>query len=337
MPYFFIAPTGGWWYTNNAFTSPEYYIFFEVISVVEHAMGSQVTRDAQKRMLVGHSMGGYGAIMNSMRTNMEFFGAACGLSGALYIWDLPEFQESVARDVLQEAVDRKAGPFQNCSYTQPPYRYYGDDINFKTLIATSLATVFHADGSTSRSNNPYCRIPYSSECTDYYQSFGFKFWLSDTGVLDRSMFSMAPWNSPNGFLQLHYPSLQKSLNKNIFLSVTRQDDVVDYLENVKFSQALRNLSIDHTFYLYNGSHTDVTPGILQCIATFKDRMCATSPDIKPSFSLTDPLIPAWGLIVACGVAIFAVVGFVWMTIVYRKKQREGYESVGSDFPAERRF
>jgi len=62
-------------------------------------------------------MGGYGAVMNSMRTNMEFFGITCGLNGGLYIWDLKDFQDAIRNDVLHEAIVRKNTSFASCNYT----------------------------------------------------------------------------------------------------------------------------------------------------------------------------------------------------------------------------
>jgi hypothetical protein len=58
MPFFAYFPFGGFWYTNNQFTVPENYLFLEVLSVIEVAMGAKVTKDPQRRVLVGHSMGG---------------------------------------------------------------------------------------------------------------------------------------------------------------------------------------------------------------------------------------------------------------------------------------
>lgn len=42
--------------------------------------------------------------MNSMRTNMEFFGQTCGINGGLYIWNLPEFQDAIHDKVLNEGI-----------------------------------------------------------------------------------------------------------------------------------------------------------------------------------------------------------------------------------------
>lgn len=42
--------------------------------------------------------------MNSMRTNMEFFGQTCGINGGLYIWNLPEFQDAIHDKVLNEGM-----------------------------------------------------------------------------------------------------------------------------------------------------------------------------------------------------------------------------------------
>jgi len=202
---------------------------------------------------------------------------------------LPEFQDNVKQSVLNESIARKAGPFVNCSYTQPPYRYYADEVNFNTIIATSLATVFHADGSdTPTPNMPYFSATlFNPDCTRYVQLSGFQFWLDENGTEDTSLFSVAPWNSPEGFLQLSYPSLQKTLSGNIFISATYQDEVVDYLENQLFSESLTNYNISHVFYSYNGTHTDPFPGVIQCFKTFQDKLCASAPTGGPTGAPTD--------------------------------------------------
>jgi len=324
---------------------------------------NHLTTDPQKRLLVGHSMGGYGAVMNSMRTNMQYFGSVCGLSGGLYIWDLPAFQDAIGEDVVQEAIVRKNTNFSSCNYTQPPYRYYADDINYQTIITVSVALTFYEDGTTvPKSNSPYFHVPFVPDCTEYNSIPGFRYFLSANGDLDRSMFSIAPFNSPNGFVKLHYPTLQKSMNNSIYLSVTYQDELVDYQENVQFSQSLNAYNISHTLYIYNGTHYDVIPGVIGCITHFKDRVCPSNipepvpqptsppesvpqPTIPPSttpeptpqpsspptggaFSLTEPLMPTWAVILAGGVALLLLL----VVIVLWRSRKPGYERINTDFP-----
>jgi len=214
------------------------------------------------------------------------------------------------------------------------------------------------------------------------------------------MFSITPWNSPNGFLQRHYPTLQKTMNNSIFLSITLQDDLVDYTENLLFSQSLNYYNITHRLFLYNGTHYDAIPGVLECISNFRNRVCSPipQPDTIPQpgnipqppvpipqsesvpipqpgsipepvpqpgnipqpdsipvpipqpgsipapvpqpepdsnnpsspFSLTDPIIPTWAVIVTGGVAFVLAVALV---VVWRKYRRIGYERINNtDFP-----
>jgi len=321
MPYFSRLPFGGWWYTNNVHMQPENYLFFEVLSVIEHVMGDKVTKNVSKRSLVGHSMGGYGAIMNSLRTDMQFFGSTCGFNGGLYIWNLPAFQDAIHDSVIQEAIVRQQNFSGYCNYTQPPYRYYGDDVNFNTMIAMSLASVFHSDGSTA----PYPNTPwfspvlYNQECKGYLQAFGFQFWLDENGNRIDNLFKVAPWNSPEGFVQANFPSLQKSLSGNIFLSATYEDDVVDYKENVAFSATLTQYNISHTLFLYNGTHVDPFPGVAACFATFQPKLCY-APAPGPgggSTTITVEKALFWGIIGIAAVFMIAIVGLLAF-IFFRK-------------------
>jgi hypothetical protein len=327
MPYFSNIPFGGWWYTNNVITQEENYLFLEVLAVINSAMGNKVTTEVSKRSLVGHSMGGYGAIMNSMRTDMQYFGSTCGFSGGLYIWNLPQFQDKVRDTVIEEAVARKSGPFVNCSYTQLPYRYYADEINFNTIIATSLATVFHSDGTTKPTPNmPYFSASlFNPDCTRYVQLAGFRFWLNENGTEDKTLFSVAPWNSPEGFLELAYPSLQKSLSGNIFISATYEDEIVDYLENQLFSESLTSYNISHVFYSYNGSHRDPFPGVTQCFKTFHQRLCAAVPPPGPGPDVTIGKAAFWA-IVGIGLALLVVVVIFIISWVVGRGHK-GYDQI----------
>jgi len=337
MPFFFYLPTGGYWYTNNAQTVPELYLFTEVLTVIEHAMGNKISQDIDHRILIGHSMGGFGAVMNSMRTNMRFFGSVCGLNGGLYIWNLPEFQQGVANDVLQEAITRKEGPFINCSYEQPPYRYYADEINFKTMVAVSLAGVFLTDGTTTpKPNSPFFSPTlFNPDCTKYGQFFGFRFWLDENGNLDSSLFNVAPWNSPLGFLQQNYPAVQKELSGNLFLATTLQDEIVNYLENVRFSEELTLYNVSHVLHIYNGTHYDVFEGLERCLIHFAPKVCTRQPSPVPE-SIEENPIPFWGfLVAACAAGALLIVVFV-LSIAHCRAKRADYVKI-REYPSDFKF
>jgi len=322
MPYFSIFPFGGWWYTNNVHVQPENFLFFELLSVIEHAMGNKVTTDPARRVLAGHSMGGYGAVMNSLRTNMEFFGTTCAFNGGLYVWNLPGFQDNIHRTVLKEANDRKA----NCSYTEPPYRYYGDDKNFNTLIGMSLAQVFHSDSTDEpHLNSPYFSPTlYNPDCNAYSQSFGFQFWLDEEGNKIGPLFAVAPWNAPEGFLRTNYPSLQKSLSGNLFLSTTLQDEVVDYQENLAFSLALNATNISHVFYVYNGTHREPFPGVMACFKHFAPRLCVPTPEPPTPDTMEVSKSLFWSII---GVGSLFIVFLLVVILVVWFRIRSGYDYV----------
>eukprot|EP01125_Pyxidicula_operculata_P000959 TRINITY_DN10842_c0_g1_i1.p1 TRINITY_DN10842_c0_g1~~TRINITY_DN10842_c0_g1_i1.p1 ORF type:complete len:472 (+),score=100.17 TRINITY_DN10842_c0_g1_i1:129-1418(+) len=324
MPYFFILPLGGYWYTNNANTVPENYLFLEVVSVIEAQFGDHVTKDPSRRLLMGHSMGGYGAMMNSMRTNFQYFGSVCALNGGLFVWNLPVFQNGVRDKVLNESIVRKDGPFQTCNYTQPPYRYYADELNFNTIVSASLAAVFHADGTTQpKPNSPWFSATlFNQDCTKYSQTRGFQYWLDDQGNLQTQLFNVAPWNSPAGFLDSHYPTLQESMNGNVFMSTTYEDDIVEVEENIAFSNALSLYNISHELYLYNGTHLDAVPGMQQCLIYFASKLCRTDPTPTPSDSIT---LPTWalGLISAVAILLLIVAGF----LLFRGLKSSEYSSL----------
>jgi len=277
---------------------------------------------------------------------MQFFGSVCGLNGGLYIWNLPEFQQGVATDVLQEAITRKEGPFINCSYEQPPYRYYADDINFKTMVAVSLAAVFLTDGTTTpKPNSPFFSPTlFEPECTRYGQFFGFRFWLDENGVLDSTLFNMAPWNSPMGFLQQNWPSIQKEMSGNLFLATTLQDEVVNYLENVRFSQELDRYNVSHVLHLYNGSHYDVFEGLEKCLSHFASKVCsapepesvpvpAPVPGPEPSSAPASGLIaeenpiPFWGFLVAASGAGVLLIVVLALSIAHCRARRADYVKI----------
>jgi len=323
IPYFFVLPTGGYWYTNNDVTIPELYLFTEVLTVIERAMGNTISQDTNMRILAGHSMGGYGSVMNAMRTNMQFFGSVCGINGGLYVWNMPEFQQEITQKVLDEAIVRKNGPFINCSYTQPPYRYYADDVNFNTMVGTSLAAVFHADGTTQpKPNSPYFSPTlFNPDCTRYAQFFGFRFWLSETGALNSDMFNMAAWNSPLGFLQMNYPSLQIELSGNLYLSTTYNDTVVNYMESVLFSEELDKYNISHTFQIFQGTHYDVFEGVSGCITNFFPKLCKVQPTPP-----VENVFPQWAFYVLTAIAAVLLIVVVIM-IVRNIRRKSGYSVV----------
>jgi hypothetical protein len=113
------------------------------------------------------------------------------------------------------------------------------------------------------------------------------------------------------------------MSGNLFLSITYQDEIVDFQENVVFSARLNELGINHTLFLYNGTHRDPFPGIIrfsqlliffffilfstllffslavsrfilidvgivQCFKTFEKRLCAA-----PAPPPTTTTIPVW--------------------------------------------
>jgi hypothetical protein len=160
-------------------------------------------------------MGGYGAIMNSLRSNMRTFGTTCGFSGGLYIWNLPDFQNSIAQLVVQEA------QAVQCNFTKPPYRYYANAQNWNTLAASSLALVFNSNfRELPEANSPYWSPnPGADICTGYTQLPGFEFWLDENGNLDQDLFSaMTVRDSPYSFVQRNNQTLLKSLSNNIYVS-----------------------------------------------------------------------------------------------------------------------
>jgi hypothetical protein len=55
------------------------------------------------------------------------------------------------------------------------------------------------------------------------------------------------------------------MSGNLFLSITYQDEIVDYKENVVFSERLTARGINHTLYMYDGKHRDPFPGIFLII------------------------------------------------------------------------
>jgi len=298
--------------------------------VIEAAFGSLVTRDPKERLLIGHSMGGFGAVMNSMRTSMKHFSRVCGLNGGLYVWNLPDFHSNIRSKVIGEAVARKSGPFKDCPYNQPPYRYYADEINFNTIVSTSLASVFHADGNpTPRPNSPWfsARL-FDPDCRTYDQTFGFKYWLDANGVLDESMFDVAPNNSPLGYLQQHYAELIPIMNGNVFLSTTIQDEIVDVEENIYFSKALTSYQINHKFFLYNGTHIDALPGLQECLSYFEPAICRAQtgnplPKEKPS-------LPLWALGALLAVGVLILLPTVVFLTIYFVKRIAAKRLVASD-------
>jgi len=357
MPMFYILPTGGYWYTNNDHTVPELYLFVEILTVLQRAMGNNITSDVNRRVLAGHSMGGYGAIMNSMRTNMQFFGGVCGLNGGIYVWNLPAFQNETANEIMAEAISRKAGPFQDCNYTQPPYRYYADDVNFNTMVSVSLAAVFHSDGTTvPKPNSPYFSPTlFNPDCTRYGQFFGFRFWLDAAGNLDQDMFNVAGWNSPLGFLALNYPALQVELSGNLYLSSNFNDSLVDYLENKMFSDALNTYNISHVFQVFPGTHYDIFEGVYGCLSTFAPRICpapvpppapepapspppapapspapspAPAPEPSAPISPDESMMPTWAFIVAASVGGVLLIAMLGCTINYCRRRNQGYQALG---------
>jgi len=299
---------------------PQLYLFIEVLAVIDDAMGDKVTSDPNRKILAGHSMGGYGAVMNGMRSNMQYFGSVCALNGGLYIWNLPEFQSEVTTTILDEAIARKEGPFATCNYTQPPYRYYGDQINFNTIIATSLAFVFHDDGTTVPSDNsPYFNKDlFNPDCTVYGQFQGFRFWLTAYGGVNSDMFQVSAWYSPLGFLETNYIAVQKEMNGNIYLSSNLNDTLVYYVENLNFSQALTAYNISHKFDLFPGTHYDIFEGVRGCFSTFAPKICGAP---QPPQADTNPIVPFWAFILVTAIALVLLV-VVIIQFVSGKKSHE---------------
>jgi hypothetical protein len=143
------------------------------------------------------------------------------------------------------------------------------------MVSVSLAAVFVADGTTSPKNNsPYFSPTlFNPDCRVYSQFFGFRFWLDVNGKLDDSLFNVAPWNSPSGFLELNWPALQDRFHKHLYLSTNYNDTLVDYIENKMFSDELNKYNISHVFQIFPGSHYDVLEGVYGCFTTFAPSIC----------------------------------------------------------------
>jgi len=183
--------------------------------------------------------------------------------------------------------------------------------------------------------------------------FGFRFWLDENGILDSSLFNMASWNSPLGFLQQNYPSIQKEMSGNLFLATTLQDEVVNYLENVRFSQELNKYNVSHVLHLYNGTHYDVFEGIEKCLIHFQSKVCTAEPPEpapvpvpgivpvpgvvpvpEPSNAPDSGLnrdeenpIPFWGFLVAAGGAGVLLIVVLALSIAHCRARRANYVKI----------
>jgi len=79
-------------------------------------------------------MGGFGALMNIMRTRLSFFGLGCSFNGALYAATVPGAEGSVETSILTEQEGRRNGLFSNCSLSDsPPFTYFVDSGLFGKL------------------------------------------------------------------------------------------------------------------------------------------------------------------------------------------------------------
>jgi len=150
--------------------------------------------------------------------------------------------------------------------------------------------------------------------------------LDENGILDSSLFNVAPWNSPLGFLQQNYPAVQKEMSGNLFLATTLQDEIVNYLENVRFSQELTLYNISHVLHIYNGTHFDVFEGLERCLINFAPKVCTGQPSPVPE-SIEENPIPFWGfLVVACAAGALLIVVFA-LSIAHCRAKRADYVKI----------
>jgi len=289
-----------------------------------------VTKDPNRRTLMGHSMGGYGAIINSLRNNFRTFGTTCSFSGGLFVWNLPWFQQKVIDLVVEEAINRPAN-FTDCNYTQPPYRYYADPWNWNTIVATSLAAVFNPNFRTVPEDNTpwYSFTLFSTNCSVYKQFPGFEFWLDAYGNMNQMLFNlMSVREAPYSYVQRNWPSLQQSATNRIFLSIGYNDTTVEPRENLEFSDLLDSYNITHTMFLYPGTHRDIFEGFAECHNTFRDNFCkaapvpSPAPEIIASSSPPANTMPYLVGLAVLGIALFATLVVLVVVWIKRSPQKE---------------
>jgi len=137
-PLLFVIPDGsappflGSFYTNSAlYGNFEDYIVYDLVHYIDGAYKTQALRE--RRFIVGHSMGGYGAMKLAIK-HPDVYGAVAAHSGPL---DLNQL-----RNVIPQVLSENGGT--------PPYRYSPDAGTF-TNLGFSMAGAF----SPNLTQTPY--------------------------------------------------------------------------------------------------------------------------------------------------------------------------------------
>ncbi|MFC2129970.1 alpha/beta hydrolase-fold protein [Bacteroidota bacterium] len=128
-----VEPYGGSFYTNSLlYGNFEDYIVYDLVDYIDENFRTK--QDKNKRCIIGHSMGGYGAMKLAIK-HVELFAAVSALSGPL---DLNSFEDRIPFIELENG-------------NSPPYDYTPDETKFFTYAMFTFAGAF----SPNMDNPPY--------------------------------------------------------------------------------------------------------------------------------------------------------------------------------------
>jgi len=206
---------GGSWYANSVLSGNyEDYIVHDVVSYIVRNYRTLQSRDS--RGIMGHSMGGYGAVKLAMK-NADVFGAVASHGGPL-AWEI--IRDAFVAGAIAENPEGMQGPHPE---------------KFNTTIIYSMCVAF----SPNLDNPPF---------------FVDLFFDYPTGTIIDEVWEKFQKNDSLSMLETYGANLA-SLN-GIYLDVGDQDAFGTQYQTDAFHQALEAMGIEHAYEMYEGGHFD---------------------------------------------------------------------------------
>jgi len=210
----YAGPWQGCWYINSEFYGAyEDYIVNDLVTYIDSAYNTIANVD--KRILIGHSMGGFGAVTLGFK-HPDIFRFIISLSAPL------EFNQPLELMFDQILIENGGSwPFN-------PHAGVTTEVTF------SLAGAF-----SPNFNNP-----------PYYVDFP----IDSEGTIIDSVYSKWLPHSPTNLVKQNNPDTNLTVYFDCGTEEDGSPEFALYPANVTFSETLDSLQFPHTFYSFNGGH-----------------------------------------------------------------------------------
>jgi S-formylglutathione hydrolase FrmB len=234
-PMIIVKPDGkagpwelSWWASSELYGDMETYIVEDLVEFIDGAYRTQA--DPGKRAIMGHSMGGFGAMRLALLYPDKFRGVA-SLSGGL---DLSRWPADWAPSILSE------------NGGSPPYTYNPFAGSWTQAVGFAMAGAF----SANLSNSPH----------------QVNFPLDNQGNIVGPVFDMWMEQSPCRLAA----QLPQSAELAIYFDCGDADPSGVYPWNMAFADSLDTLGIPHEFQSYSGGHMNQLDGRYNVSLDFLD-------------------------------------------------------------------